>query len=78
MLLINIFAGITDLNEFSRLLVEALKQVPALEVPAVARLVGNGLPAAREVLQGANIHLYTELDEALAEVRQHLAKGRAR
>ena len=76
-LLINIFAGITDLSEFSRLLVEALRQVPELNVPAVARLVGNGLPAARDVLQAAGIHLYTELDDALVEVRQHLEKGAA-
>ena len=73
-LLINIFAGITDLGEFSRLLVEALKAVPALRVPAVARLVGNGLPAARGVLTDAGITVYTELDEALAEVRIHLAQ----
>jgi len=71
-LLVNIFAGITDLDEFSRLLVEALAQVPELKVPTVARLVGNGLPAAREVLEKAGIHLYTDLDEALAEVRRHL------
>jgi succinyl-CoA synthetase beta subunit len=73
-LLVNIFAGITDLAEFSRLLVGALAQVPELKVPAVARLVGNGLPAAREVLEKAGIHLYTDLDEALAEVRQHLER----
>jgi len=71
-LLVNIFAGITDLAEFSRLLVEALAQVPEIKVPTVARLVGNGLPAAREVLERAGIHLYTDLDDALAEVRQHL------
>jgi hypothetical protein len=41
----------------------------------VARLVGNGLPAAREVLAGANIALYTDLDDALSEVRRHLAGG---
>ncbi len=71
-LLVNIFAGITDLAEFSRLLVEALAQVPELKVPTVARLVGNGLPAARDVLEKAGIHLYTDLDEALVEVRRHL------
>jgi len=71
-LLINIFAGITELGEFSRLLVAALEKVPQLRVPVVARLVGNGLPAAREVLAGANIRLYTSLDDALAEVRKHL------
>lgn len=72
-LLINVFAGITELGEFSRLVVKALAEVPELKVPVVARLVGNGLPAAREVLRAANIALYPDLDEALAEVRRHLA-----
>ena len=71
-MLINIFAGITELGEFSRLLVKALDEAPELKVPVVARLVGNGLPAAREVLDAAGIALYPDLDEALAEVRRHL------
>jgi succinyl-CoA synthetase beta subunit len=71
-MLINIFAGITELGEFSRLLVQALKEAPELKVPVVARLVGNGLPAAREVLGAAGIPLYPDLDEALAEVKKHL------
>lgn len=71
-LLVNIFAGITDLGEFSRLLVEALGAASQLKVPVVARLVGNGLPAARELLAAANIGLHTDLDEALAAVREHL------
>lgn len=74
-LLVNIFAGITDLAEFSRLLVAALAEVPRLKVPVVARLVGNGLPAAREVLAAAGIPLHTDLDAALAEVRKHLREG---
>lgn len=74
-LLVNIFAGITDLAEFSRLLVAALGAVPRLKVPVVARLVGNGLPAAREVLAEAGIALYTDLDAALIEVRRCLAHG---
>jgi succinyl-CoA synthetase beta subunit len=41
-LLVNIFAGITDLGEFARLLVEAIAAAPQLRVPVVARLVGNG------------------------------------
>jgi hypothetical protein len=41
-------------------------------VPVVARLVGNGLPAAREVLAQAGVTLYTDLGEAMAEVRNHL------
>jgi succinyl-CoA synthetase beta subunit len=72
-LLVNIFAGITELAEFSRLLVAALAAVPQLKIPVVARLVGNGLPAAREVLAAAGIVLYTDLDEAIAAVRARLA-----
>lgn len=74
-MLINVFAGITDLGEFSRLVVKALSEVPELKVPVVARLVGNGLPAAQEVLGAAGIKVHPDLDEALAEVRQHLAGG---
>ena len=73
-MLINIFAGITELGEFSRLLVQALHDAPELKVPVVARLVGNGLPAAREVLSAAGIALYADLDEALVEVRRHLSE----
>jgi len=73
--LVNIFAGITDLGEFARLLLAALAAAPALNVPVVARLVGNGLPAAREALAPAGIALHTDLDDALAEVREHLARG---
>jgi succinyl-CoA synthetase beta subunit len=73
-LLVNIFAGITDLGEFARLLVEAIAAAPQLKVPVVARLVGNGLPAAREVLAAAGIGLYTDLDVALKVVRSHLEK----
>jgi succinyl-CoA synthetase beta subunit len=76
-LLINIFAGITDLGEFSRLLVTALRTVPELQVPVVARLVGNGLPEARPILETGGVHLYTDLDAAVAEARQ-LLQGAAR
>jgi len=72
-ILVNIFAGITDLGEFARLLVEAIAAVPGLRLPVIARLVGNGLPAAREVLAAAGIGLHTDLDAALAEVRARLA-----
>lgn len=71
-LLINIFAGITELGEFSQLLVSALNDVPEFKVPVVARLVGNGMETARGVLKDAGINLHTDLDAALAEVRTHL------
>ncbi len=73
-LLVNIFAGITELGEFSRLLVAALQSATQLKVPVVARLVGNGLPAAQKVLARAGIALHTDLDAALDAVRAHLGK----
>ena len=73
--LINIFAGITELGEFSKLLVSAIRQAPALKVPVVARLVGNGLDAARVVLAEAGIALHTDLDAAVADVRRHLSSS---
>ena len=71
-LLVNIFAGITDLGEFSRLLVEALG-VSHLGKPVVARLVGTNFAAARETFAAAGIALHTDLDKALAEVRALLS-----
>jgi len=70
-LLVNIFAGITDLGEFSQLLVKALGTAN-LKTPVVARLVGTNLSAARDTLAAAGIILHTDLDAALEEARQHL------
>ena len=72
--LVNVFAGITHLGEFSRLLVQALAQAPALQVPVVTRLVGNGLEDAREVLGAAGIAVEPDLDAALALVRRALSQ----
>lgn len=71
--LVNVFAGITHLGEFSRLLVQALKEAPVLKVPVVTRLVGNGLDDARAVLGEAGIAVEPDLDEALKLVRKSLA-----
>ena len=71
-LLVNIFAGITDLGEFARLLTDAFARVPQLKVPVVARLLGTRLEAAREFLAGRNIPVVTDLGAALALVRKHL------
>jgi len=75
--LVNVFAGITHLGEFSRLLVQALQEAPALEVPVVTRLVGNGLDDARKVLGEAGIAVEPDLNEALKLVRAALAAPHA-
>jgi succinyl-CoA synthetase beta subunit len=72
-LLVNIFAGITDLGEFAQLLAEAFARTPQLKVPVVARLVGTRLEAAREFLAARNITVVTDLGAALVHVRRHLA-----
>jgi succinyl-CoA synthetase beta subunit len=71
-LLVNMFGGITDMGEFSRLLLKAMSEAPALDVPVVVRLAGNGLDEAREVLGSGGMALHTDLDAAVAEVRRRL------
>ena len=72
--LVNVFAGITHLGEFSRLLVEALERSPQLKVPVVTRLVGNGLDEARAVLGAAGIAVEPDLNKALVLVRAALGR----
>jgi succinyl-CoA synthetase beta subunit len=73
--LVNIFAGITDLAEFAQLLVDALRQRGGLRQPIVARLVGNGEEAARRIIAGnPDLHICFEpdLDRAIERVAQLL------
>jgi succinyl-CoA synthetase beta subunit len=67
---VNIFAGITDLGEFARLLVQALERSPAQQVPVIARLVGAGEQAAIEYLKSARpgLSVYSDMEPALAKV----------
>ncbi len=76
--LVNIFAGITDLGEFANLLAAAIDQSPALTVPVVARLVGRNAGEAKYILaQRQPGMLVTEdLAEALARIDTIVA-GRA-
>lgn len=65
--LINFFAGHTHLGEVARLLVAALAEVPELDVPIVARLIGNGFEEAIEALAGVGgrLRIETNLDRAM-------------
>jgi len=68
--LVNIFAGITDLAEFATLLATAIENTPSLRVPVVARLVGRGADQAKRILEERQpAMLVTEdLEEALHQV----------
>jgi succinyl-CoA synthetase beta subunit len=65
--LVNVFAGITDLGEFARLFVDAAKAVPELRAPIVARLIGRNLEDARRILAASDLDIAIEpdLDRAL-------------
>lgn len=66
--LVNIFAGITELGEFAELLLAALDAVPDLDRPMVVRLVGNGEAEAEAILRKAalpDLTLERDLDRAL-------------
>ncbi|MBZ8133330.1 ATP-grasp domain-containing protein [Afifella sp. IM 167] len=75
--LVNIFAGITHLGEFSTTLLEALDLVPDFRLPIVARLVGHGLEEAREIVaaSGRDLAIETDLDVALARTAELARKG---
>ncbi|WP_454692198.1 ATP-grasp domain-containing protein [Achromobacter aloeverae] len=74
--LVNIFAGITDLSEFTQLLIDALHERPAFRRPIVARLVGNGEAAARRIVAAhpdLHIRFEPDLERAIALTAELLA-----
>ena len=77
--LVNIFAGVTHLGEFTELLLQAFRETPRLKVPVVARLVGNGLDDARKIIEdsGEPITLEPDLAKAIALASSHLGGGAA-
>jgi succinyl-CoA synthetase beta subunit len=68
--LVNIFAGITDLAEFAKLLCTALERTPSLKVPVVCRIVGYRFAEARTILaeKRPDIAVEESLDAALNRV----------
>ena len=77
--LVNIFAGITDLAEFSALLATAIEQSPSLRVPVVARLVGRGADEARRILgeRQPSMLVTEDLEEALRRIDTIIGGARA-
>jgi len=60
--LVNIFAGITDLGEFAGLLVQAVRALPGLDLPLIVRLVGNNEAKAEEILRASGLPMAIEPD----------------
>jgi succinyl-CoA synthetase beta subunit len=65
--LVNVFAGITDLAEFGALLASGIEQSPQLRVPVVARLVGRNASEAKRILaeRQPDVVVTEDLEEAL-------------
>ncbi len=65
--LMNFFAGNTNLAELVPLILQALAAVPELRQPITLRMTGNGLEAARKILAESNnpIHVETDLERAV-------------
>ncbi len=78
--LVNIFAGITDLAEFATLLATAVEQTPGLRVPIVARLVGRGAEDARRILaeRQPDIMVIEDLEAALQQIDAVIAAAQCR
>jgi succinyl-CoA synthetase beta subunit len=74
-ILVNIFAGITDLSEFAGLLSQAIKASPSLQVPVIARLVGRNAAEAQRILQQAQPGMLVTEDLTEALVRLHRIVG---
>jgi hypothetical protein len=72
-LLVNIFAGITDLSEFADLLCTALERTPSLQVPVVARLVGSRVEQARALLAARRPDIAVGSAHAASDVEAVLA-----
>ncbi|TVR06216.1 MAG: hypothetical protein EA385_16095 [Salinarimonadaceae bacterium] len=60
--LVNIFAGITDLGLFAEILVNALRASPDMRLPLVVRLAGNGEDRAEVVLRESGLPMMIERD----------------
>ncbi|MET7331194.1 ATP-grasp domain-containing protein [Nonomuraea sp. NPDC005650] len=61
-IVVNVFAGITDLDEVATLLVRALRERP-VDLPVVVRLEGRGAAAARRALEGHGLRTATSPEE---------------
>jgi succinyl-CoA synthetase beta subunit len=78
--MVNIFAGITDLTEFTQLLIDALEARPEFRRPFVARLVGNGEEAAKRIIAAhpeLRIHFEPDLERAIELTARLLAQAPA-
>lgn len=75
--LMNFFAGVTDLQELAQLLLVAIARTPELNVPITIRVIGNGLEGAMEMLRAApaRVRVEQDLEKALTMSLAPLARG---
>jgi succinyl-CoA synthetase beta subunit len=66
-ILVSVFGGLTRVDSVAKTFVDLLARV-RVEVPVVFRLTGTNQGAAAAILQGAGLHNFVELDDAVAAV----------
>ncbi len=64
-MLVHVFAGITNLEEFAHGLLAALEHYPGLQGHVVVRGTGTGFLGARAVWQAAGLRVTEDLGEAI-------------
>lgn len=67
--LMNFFAGVTDLAELAKLMLIALERTPQLRAPVIVRIVGNGIDSAKAIFAAAPVPLTIETDLDIAVSR---------
>lgn len=71
---VNVFAGVTDLEEFVALLLEALDTVGP-QVPVVVRVEGRGVEGARQRLAAAGIEAVMSPEQLVERIAHHTKEG---
>ncbi len=74
--LVNIFGGITRVDEVARGIKQALEETET-QVPFVCRLVGTNEEEGRRLLEGSNVAWATTLSEAAQKAAQAAQSGQA-
>jgi succinyl-CoA synthetase beta subunit len=64
-MLVNIFGGVTRVDEVAESIATALERIPGFSLPLVIRLEGNGADRGRELLTRIGLHCFPVLRDAV-------------
>lgn len=76
-LLVNVFGGVTRVDDLAESIAAALERIPGFDLPLVCRLEGTGADRGRELLAGMGIRSVATLREAVEEAATLAKRGAA-